>query len=165
MDRNREPKQSTPALSDPASSQEGLTNTSIHELSTSTDLTKPSENSNKTAKMTSPFKGPASSINKPDVPPWIPPQETKMDLDWADLRTIELSLLDSGDPAIVAELVATTKAAIKQDGFLFLTNYGVSLEQVRSYLLPETRRITFLWRDADSFDSFIGNFHLLSTCM
>lgn len=55
-----------------------------------------------------------------------------MNLDWADLRTIELSLLDSEDPAVVADLVATTKAAIKNDGFLFLKEYGVSLEQVRS---------------------------------
>ncbi|KAJ5033596.1 uncharacterized protein L3040_008708 [Drepanopeziza brunnea f. sp. 'multigermtubi'] len=53
-----------------------------------------------------------------------------MRLDWAELRTIELSLLDSDDPAVVAELVATTRAAIKEDGFLFLTNYGVSLEQL-----------------------------------
>ena len=80
--------------------------------------------------MTAPFKAPVSTVDKPEIPPWIPPQETKMDLEWADLRTIELSLLDSGDPDIVAELVATTKAAIKADGFLFLTNYGVSLEQV-----------------------------------
>ncbi|KAG0647219.1 Gibberellin C-20 oxidase 3 [Hyphodiscus hymeniophilus] len=48
----------------------------------------------------------------------------------ADLRTIELSLLDSPDPEIVSKLVQTTKAAIKEDGFLFLTNYGVSLEQL-----------------------------------
>jgi hypothetical protein len=30
----------------------------------------------------------------------------------------------------VSKLVETTKAAIKEDGFLFLTDYGVSLEQV-----------------------------------
>jgi len=53
-----------------------------------------------------------------------------MQLDWADLRTIELSLLDSPDARVVAKLVATTKVAIKEDGFLFLTDYGVSLEQV-----------------------------------
>lgn len=58
-----------------------------------------------------------------------------MDLDWADLRTIELSLLDSPDPEVVANLVATTKAAIAEDGFLFLTNYGISLEQVRLVFL------------------------------
>lgn len=78
------------------------------------------------------FNPPNSSHPKPEVPPWIPPQPTKMNLDWADLRTIELSLLDSEDPAVVADLVATTKAAIKNDGFLFLKEYGVSLEQVRS---------------------------------
>ncbi len=61
-----------------------------------------------------------------------------MDLEWADLRTIELSLLDSPDPAVVADLVATTKTAIKEDGFLFLTNYGVSLEQVRHLYTRET---------------------------
>jgi isopenicillin N synthase-like dioxygenase len=53
-----------------------------------------------------------------------------MDLDWADLRTIELSLLNFPDPDVVANPVATTKTAIKEDGFLFLTDYGVSLEQV-----------------------------------
>lgn len=53
-----------------------------------------------------------------------------MDLDWAQLRTVELSLLDSPDPDIVAELVATTKKAIKEDGFIYLTNCGVSLEDL-----------------------------------
>lgn len=80
--------------------------------------------------MAAPFNPPTSSAEKPEVPAWIPPQPTKMDLEWADLRTIELSLLDSDDSAVVAGLVATTKAAIKEDGFLFLTNYGISLEQV-----------------------------------
>jgi hypothetical protein len=75
-------------------------------------------------------------MNKPEVPKWVPPEPTKMDLEWADLRTIELSLLDSPDPEVVAKLVATTKAAIKEDGFLFLTDYGVSLEQVDPSLLP-----------------------------
>lgn len=79
--------------------------------------------------MAAPFT-PPSSTGKPEVPKWIPPPLTKMKLEWAELRTIELSLLDSEDPAVVADLVATTKAAIKEDGFLFLTNYGVSLEHV-----------------------------------
>jgi hypothetical protein len=67
---------------------------------------------------------------KPPVPRWQPPKPTQMNLDWVDLRTIELSLLDSPDPKVVSKLVETTKAAIKEDGFLFLTNYGVSPEQV-----------------------------------
>lgn len=53
-----------------------------------------------------------------------------MNLDWADLHTIELALLDSPDPDVVAKLIATTKEATREDGFLFLTNYGVSLEQL-----------------------------------
>ncbi|OWP04495.1 hypothetical protein B2J93_1354 [Marssonina coronariae] len=79
--------------------------------------------------MAAPF-APPSATGKPQVPTWVPPQPTRMPLEWADLRTIELSLLDAEDPAVVAALVATTKAAIKEDGFLFLTNYGVSLEQL-----------------------------------
>ncbi|RDW69979.1 hypothetical protein BP5796_08376 [Coleophoma crateriformis] len=71
------------------------------------------------------FNPPSPSISKPTVPKWIPPKTTEMVTDWADLRTIDLSLLDSPDPAVVEELVATTKAAIKEDGFLFLTDYGL----------------------------------------
>ncbi len=80
--------------------------------------------------MAAKFSPPVASCEKPDVPEWIPPQPTKHNLEWADLRTIELSLLDSPDLDVVAKLVDTTKTAIKEDGFLFLTNYGVSLEQV-----------------------------------
>ena len=80
--------------------------------------------------MAAPFVLPTSKINKPTVPKWVPPTPTNIDLEWADLRTIELSLLDSPNPAVVSKLVETTKAAIKEDGFLFSTNYGVSLEQV-----------------------------------
>jgi hypothetical protein len=80
--------------------------------------------------MAAPFIPEPSSSDKPHVPKWTPPEPTKIDLDWADLRTIELSLLNSPDPEAVARLVATTKAAIKEDGFLFLADYGVSLEQI-----------------------------------
>lgn len=76
------------------------------------------------------FHPPSHSSSKSHVPKWIPPKATEMVTDWADLRTIELSLLDSPDPVVVEDLIATTKAAIKEDGFLFLTNYGISLEQV-----------------------------------
>jgi len=80
--------------------------------------------------MAPPFAPPVATISKPEVPSWIPPEPTKMNLDWADLRTIELSLLDSADPEVVVRLIETTKLAIKEDGFLFLTDYGVSLEQL-----------------------------------
>ncbi|KAL2004922.1 hypothetical protein VTN00DRAFT_2772 [Thermoascus crustaceus] len=80
--------------------------------------------------MAAPFTPPVSNIRKREVPKWVPPQPTRMDLDWADLHTIDLALLDSPDPDVVAKLIATTKEAIKEDGFLFLTNYGISLEQL-----------------------------------
>ena len=79
--------------------------------------------------MATPFIAP-DPTGKPPVPRWAAPEPTQMNLDWVDLRTIELSLLDSPDSKVVSKLVETTKAAIKEDGFLFLTNYGVSLEQV-----------------------------------
>jgi isopenicillin N synthase-like dioxygenase len=80
--------------------------------------------------MAAPFVPPTSKVRKPEVPKWVPPEPTKMDLDWAKLYTIELALLDSPDPTVVTNLVETTKQAIKEDGFLYLTNYGVSLEQL-----------------------------------
>jgi hypothetical protein len=83
----------------------------------------------KSFQMAAPFIPAPSSSDKPHFPKWTPPQPTKMYLDWADLRTIELSLLNSPDPEVVAKFVATTKITIKEDSFLFLTDYGISLEQ------------------------------------
>ena len=73
---------------------------------------------------------PPTSPGKPEVPKWIPPPPTKEDLDWASLHTIDLSLLDSPDPEVVDDLVRLTKKSIREDGFLYLTNYGVSLDQI-----------------------------------
>ena len=47
------------------------------------------------------------------------------------MHTIDLSLLDSPDPKVVEGLVQLTKTAIKEDGFLYLTEYGVSLDQLQ----------------------------------
>ena len=82
--------------------------------------------------MAAPFVPPVSAAKRPEVPKWTPPKPTNMvaEEDWAKLRTIELALLDSPDPKVVDELIANTKAAIKEDGFLYLTNYGISLEQL-----------------------------------
>jgi isopenicillin N synthase-like dioxygenase len=74
---------------------------------------------------------PPSSEGKPEVPKWIPPEPTKEDLDWANLHTIDLSLLDSPDPRVVDDLVELTKKSIKEDGFLYLINYGVSTRQLQ----------------------------------
>jgi hypothetical protein len=73
---------------------------------------------------------PPTSHGKPEVPKWIPPPPTKEDLDWANLHTIDLSLLDSPDPEVVDNLVRLTKKSIREDGFLYLTEYGVSIDQL-----------------------------------
>jgi hypothetical protein len=78
------------------------------------------------------FSPPSSNLpGKPFVPQWVPPPVTKETHNFAKLKSIDLSLLDSEDPAIVDSLVQNVKQAIRDDGFLFLENYGVSLDQVR----------------------------------
>lgn len=78
-----------------------------------------------------PFNPPSVDLpGKPFVPEWIPPPVTKETHNFAKLKSIDLSLLDSEDPAVVANLIEQVKIAIRDDGFLFLENYGISLEQV-----------------------------------
>lgn len=78
-----------------------------------------------------PFNPPSADLpGKPTVPEWIPPPITQETHNFAQLKSIDLSLLDSDDPAVVKELIQQVKTAIRDDGFLFLENYGVSLEQV-----------------------------------
>ena len=66
---------------------------------------------------------------KPSIPKWIPPPATKENLEWASLRTLDLALLD-GSLEDQAALVETCRAAIQEDGFLYLQNFGVSEEVV-----------------------------------
>lgn len=83
---------------------------------------------------TAQFNPPPTDLpGKPYVPPWIPPPVTQEKHDFAELQSIDLSLMDSDDPAVVDDLVQQVKRAIRDDGFLFLENYGVSLEQVRAH--------------------------------
>jgi hypothetical protein len=78
-----------------------------------------------------PFNPPSANLpGKPFVPEWIPPPATQEKHNFAQLKSIDLSLLDSEDPSVVHELIQQVKVAIRDDGFLFLENYGVSLEQV-----------------------------------
>ncbi|KAJ6185606.1 hypothetical protein N7519_006907 [Penicillium mononematosum] len=78
-----------------------------------------------------PFNPPAPDLpGKPFVPTWVPPPVTQQKENFAELSSIDLSLMDSDDPAVVEKLVQQVKVAIRDDGFLFLENYGVSLEQL-----------------------------------
>ncbi|KAL3438414.1 hypothetical protein BDV09DRAFT_205260 [Aspergillus tetrazonus] len=86
-----------------------------------------------------PFNPPSPNLpGKPFVPEWNPPPVTKQTEGFATLKSIDLSLLDSEDPAVVDRLIQQVKIAIRDDGFLFLENYGVSLEQLhRQFALAQ----------------------------
>lgn len=78
-----------------------------------------------------PFNPPSANLpGKPFVPTWQPPPATQEKHNFAQLKSIDLSLLGSDDPAVVENLIQQVKTAIRDDGFLFLENYGVSLEQL-----------------------------------
>jgi hypothetical protein len=84
-----------------------------------------------------PFNPPSPNLDgKPPVPAWVPPPATQETHNFAKLKSIDLSKMDSDDPAIVEELVQEMKVAIRDDGFIFLENYGISYEQVRSLCRP-----------------------------
>ncbi|KAK6907947.1 hypothetical protein I203_101948 [Kwoniella mangroviensis CBS 8507] len=78
-----------------------------------------------------PFNPPSPDLSgKPHVPEWVPPPPTKETHNFAEFHSVDLSLLDSPDPKVQEDLVQKVKEAIREDGFLFLGNYGVSLEQL-----------------------------------
>ncbi|OCF75584.1 flavonol synthase [Kwoniella mangroviensis CBS 8886] len=78
-----------------------------------------------------PFNPPSPDLSgKPHVPEWVPPPPTKETHNFAEFHSVDLSLLDSPDPKVQEDLVQKVKEAIREDGFLFLENYGVSLEQL-----------------------------------
>ena len=84
------------------------------------------------------FSPPSADLpGKPSVPQWVPPPVTKETHNFAKLKSIDLSLLDSDDPKVVEHLVSQVKVAIRDDGFLFLENYGISLEQVSEKMMDE----------------------------
>jgi hypothetical protein len=86
-----------------------------------------------------PFDPPSpNAAGKPTVPAWVPPPITKQTDGFATLKSIDLSKMDSDDPKVVAELVEEVKVAIRDDGFIFLENYGISYEQVSDSTYPSS---------------------------
>jgi hypothetical protein len=67
---------------------------------------------------------------KPPMRPYVAPPETKADVEYANLRTIDLSKFDSPDGAVRDSLFEEFKKAIAEDGFLYLVNFGLTQEQV-----------------------------------
>ncbi|KAK9768959.1 putative Fe2OG dioxygenase domain-containing protein [Seiridium cardinale] len=86
-----------------------------------------------------PFNPTAADLpGKPFVPAWVPPPVTQEKHNFAQLKSIDLSLLDSEDPAVVDSLINQVKIAIRDDGFLFLESYGISIEQLhRQFALAQ----------------------------
>lgn len=82
--------------------------------------------------MTAPIFSPPDHSGKPRIPGWVPPPKPTENLDYAKLHAIDLSLVDSPDPLVRAELIGIAKTAIRDDGFIYLENFGVSLEKVRT---------------------------------
>ncbi|KAL7421073.1 hypothetical protein Q5752_003957 [Cryptotrichosporon argae] len=81
--------------------------------------------------MAAPYDPPSRDLpGKPFVPDWVPPPTSNENVAWAKLRTIHLDRLDSPDPAVVQELVDTCRQAIRDDGFIFLGDFGVSYNQL-----------------------------------
>jgi isopenicillin N synthase-like dioxygenase len=110
-----------------------------------------------------PFNPPSADLpGKPFVPEWVPPPVTKENHKFAQLKSIDLSLLDSEDPAVVENLIQQVKVAIRDDGFLFLENYGISLEQVRDKAMRKERDLGHLTVIL-SFNSSIVSSRLHST--
>jgi hypothetical protein len=79
--------------------------------------------------MAAPYN-PIINPNGPYLEPWVPPSPPTETLDYAKLHTIDLALVDSPNKSVRDELIATCKEAIRDDGFLYLVNYGVSLDQL-----------------------------------
>ena len=63
-------------------------------------------------------------------------------MDWAELETIDLQLLDSRDPSVRKNLVEQARKALTVDGFLFVTGTGVSTATLARNLAIAQHAIT-----------------------
>ncbi|KAN0064905.1 hypothetical protein ACQY0O_001962 [Thecaphora frezii] len=67
-----------------------------------------------------------------DIPAWTPPMPTQhKDIDWAPLRTLDLSKVTGDDfTEVPADVVKEVGDAFNKDGFIYAENHGLSWEQV-----------------------------------
>lgn len=70
------------------------------------------------------------TAGKEPIPKWVPPPQTKEDLEWVDLRVLDLALLD-GTPEQQKQLEQTCKDALTNEGFLLIVNHGVDDETMQ----------------------------------
>ena len=88
------------------------------------------------------------SHNAP-IPRYIQPAETKSQLDWADLKALDLSIYDQPNGKKI--LTEQLNDAIKNVGFFYIVNYGLTQEQVdrqfaigKAYFeLPDEEKIKY----------------------
>ncbi|EIW67159.1 hypothetical protein TREMEDRAFT_33907 [Tremella mesenterica DSM 1558] len=66
----------------------------------------------------------------PPLRPYVAPPETKADIEYCNLRTIDLSKVESSVESEREEVFNEFKRAISEDGFLYLVNFGLSQEQI-----------------------------------
>ncbi|KAL6247330.1 hypothetical protein RBB50_005676 [Rhinocladiella similis] len=64
----------------------------------------------------------------PSIPKWTQVSETKHELDWADLVTLDLNKFDQ--PGGKQDLAAQLFDAVNRIGFFYITNFGLSQDEV-----------------------------------
>ncbi|KAJ3550209.1 hypothetical protein NM208_g95 [Fusarium decemcellulare] len=69
-----------------------------------------------------------ATLAEPVHLPYVQAKETTQDLDWADLVTLDLSKFDR--PGGKQELAAEFSRAIEEVGFFYVTNHGLSKEDI-----------------------------------
>ncbi|KAK4688135.1 hypothetical protein P7C73_g1992, partial [Tremellales sp. Uapishka_1] len=76
-----------------------------------------------------PLKMLIAAPTKPILRDYVPKPSPTEDLDYASLKTLDLSLMDSGRAEDLDKLVATCEDSMVNCGFLYLKNHGLSLEE------------------------------------
>ncbi|CAD6887141.1 unnamed protein product [Tilletia controversa] len=67
-----------------------------------------------------------------DIPHWEPPKETtRQDIEWAELKTLDLSKVTGKDfTQVPQDVVKEIGDALHKDGFIYAENHGLSWENV-----------------------------------
>ena len=67
---------------------------------------------------------------KPPFRKYVAPPTTEADIEYCNLRTIKLSQVDSPIPEEREAVYQEFKRAVREDGFFFLEDFGLTQEQV-----------------------------------
>ncbi|KAL2836853.1 hypothetical protein BJX68DRAFT_273333 [Aspergillus pseudodeflectus] len=76
------------------------------------------------------------STTAPPLEPYVPPPQTKENLDWASLEALDLSLLSQ--PGGKQSLAEQVLSFINKNGFFYVTNHGLTTTQItRQYAIAK----------------------------